>query len=332
MKNPEELKAYYERELLKDLKELDGRRKKTLLLLMAYTMAVAAMAVLSIGLLGGLYYASCPCLPCAIVLIPMLLLIALGLGYHKIKSRYVKGFKEKIMTKIVKFIDPGLEYSYENYIPRDSYMKSGIFLTNPDLYSGEDYVSGVVGKTKIEFSEIHAQEKHETRDSKGHRHTHYSTIFRGVFFIADFNKNFKGRTLVLPDVAEKMFGSMVGSVLQSKNIMRPPLVKLEDPEFEKYFVVYGEDQVEARYILSTSLMQRITDFRKKTGRKLYLSFVDNNVMIAIPSGKNLFEPRLFRSIADYKQIEEYHQNLALFTGIVDDLNLNTRIWGKQYTY
>ena len=47
------------------------------------------------------------------------------------------------------------------------------------------------------------------------------------------------------------------------NFSRPPLVKLEDPEFEKHFVVSGEDQVEARYILSTCLMQRLTDFRNK---------------------------------------------------------------------
>jgi hypothetical protein len=329
MKKPEELSAYYEQELLSDLKELDNQRKKTLLLLVAYLFLLAVTAIISLGLLAGLYYASCPCLPCAVVLIPTILLMALALGYHRIKSGYVKGFKEKVMVKIVGFIDSDLTYSYQMHIPRDSYMRSGIFLSNPDLYSGEDYVTGSIDKTRIEFSEIHAQEKHETRDSKGHRHTHYSTIFKGVFFIADFNKNFKGRTLVLPDAAEKLLGSMLGSFLQSKNIMRPPLVKLEDPEFEKYFVVYGEDQVEARYILSTSLMQRITEFRKKTGRKIYLSFVNNNVMIAVPSGRDLFEPRLLRSIVDYGKIEEYYNTMSLFTGIVDDLNLNTRIWGKE---
>ena len=39
------------------------------------------------------------------------------------------------------------------------------------------------------------------------------------------------------------------------------LVKLEDPEFEKSFVVYSGNQTEARYILSTSLMRRILDYK-----------------------------------------------------------------------
>ncbi|MCX6694844.1 MAG: DUF3137 domain-containing protein, partial [Candidatus Altiarchaeota archaeon] len=131
------------------------------------------------------------------------------------------------------------------------------------------------------------------------------------------------------DSAEKMFGKMIGGFIQSKNITRPPLVKMEDPEFEKDFVVYGQDQVEARYVLSTSLMQRITEFRKKTGKNIFLSFVDDKLMVAIPYKKDQFEPSLFHSIVDFEQIRQFHAVLQLTAGIVEDLNLNTRIWNKQ---
>ena len=72
--------------------------------------------------------------------------------------------------------------------------------------------------------------------------------------MADFNKNFNGHTVVLPDTAEKILGKF-GQSLQSMS-SRGELVKLEDPEFEKEFCVYGDDQVEARYILSPALMKR----------------------------------------------------------------------------
>ena len=67
----------------------------------------------------------------------------------------------------------------------------------------------------------------------------------------------------------KLFGRL-GRKLQSLNVFRGELIRLEDPEFESHFVVYGSDQIEARYILSTSLMARITDFKEKTGKKIYL--------------------------------------------------------------
>ena len=68
---------------------------------------------------------------------------------------------------------------------------------------------------------------------------------------ADFNKNFQGRTIILPDFAQNAFGDFIGSWLQSKNQAREELVKMDNPDFEKEFVVYSNDQIEARYILST---------------------------------------------------------------------------------
>jgi hypothetical protein len=113
------------------------------------------------------------------------------------------------------------------------------------------------------------------------------------------------------------------------NISRPKLVKLEDIEFEKSFAVYGTDQIEARYILSTALMQRIMGFKKKTGKDISMSFIDSNVFIGIPVAKDLFEAPLFSSLVNYSMIEEYYQYLALCISIVEDLDLNTRIWTKE---
>jgi hypothetical protein len=105
------------------------------------------------------------------------------------------------------------------------------------------------------------------------------------------------------------------------------LIKLEDPEFERLFAVYGTDQIEARYILSTSLMQRLVELQKKVQRELRVSFVDDNVYIAISSkNKNLFEPRIFRSLVNFQPILEYFETLQMMIGIVEDLNLNRRIW------
>jgi hypothetical protein len=205
-------------------------------------------------------------------------------------------------------------------------MDSQIFLTHPDRYKCEDYVSGKIGETFIEFSEVHSEYKTETTDSKGNHHTQWHTIFMGLFFIADFNKNFSGTTVVLPDLAEKTFG-FLGKIFQSWNLTRKgQLIKLEDPEFEKLFVVYGDNQITARYILTPGLMQRLVEFRNRLKNTVYLSFKDSKVYLSISINRNLFEPRIFKSNEDFTLIKDYFDNLHLAGRIIEELNLNTRIW------
>jgi len=107
------------------------------------------------------------------------------------------------------------------------------------------------------------------------------------------------------------------------------LIKLENPEFEKYFVVYGSDQIESRYILSPSFMERLVTYRKKVGSQVYFSFVNSYIFIAIPTKRNLFEPNLLKNLTDFNHIKTYFEDLSLLIGAVEDLNLNTRIWSKQ---
>ncbi|RJP55905.1 MAG: DUF3137 domain-containing protein [Candidatus Auribacter fodinae] len=317
MKTIEDLQKFYNEELIKDLEVLETKRKKTLSTVFAVLLpllAVIAVVMLFFSDKGSN----------ALIFIVVIAIAVIFLIFSLLTRGYVSTFKDTVIHKIVEFIDPNLSYNKSNYVTSSEFMNSGIFLREPDRYKGEDYVRGILDKTNIEFSEINAE--YETRDNKGRKS--YHTIFKGLFFIADFNKDFKGRTLVLPDTAEKLFKGL-GKMLQSWNISRPELIKLEDPEFEKHFAVYGTDQIEARYILSTSLMKRICDFREKSRKKLALSFVNSRLYIALTTNKNMLEPRLFRTLLNFKLVQEYFEDLKLAVDIVEDLNLNRRIWSKQ---
>lgn len=243
-------------------------------------------------------------------------------------SRYKTEFKQKVLPAIIKSINPGLGYNPHDYISREEFYNSKIFQQRADRYKGEDYFVGLVGQTHVEFSELHAQEKHTTKTKNGTQTT-YVTFFKGLFMIADFHKDFKGHTIVLPDVAEKAFGGWLGKKLQSWNVTRDDLIYLEDPEFEKEFVVYGDDQVEARYILSTSMMRRILELKNKFDCGIYLSFLHSKVYIAIYSNKDMLEPRLSQSLLEADALKRFYDEINICLDIVEQLNLNTRIWSKQ---
>ena len=308
-------KEFYDTKLLPDLKELDLERKKVDSRVLIIGL-IALILIISIGRIfhgSGTGYFQ--------ILMVVIAFIAIGV----VSKKYRHNFKTKIIQKITAFVDDSLVYSPEGYVTREEFTNSGIFQKYCNRYKGEDHFKGTLGKTDVEFSEIVG--KHVTSSGSGsNRKEHQSIVFKGVFFVADFNKDFKGHTIVLPDTAERMLGKF-GQSLQSMS-SRGELIKLEDPEFEKEFCVYSNDQVEARYILSPSLMKRIVDFKRKWNAKVYLSFRHSKVYIAIKTNKNLFETRLFKSIVDYNFMEENIRYLILLTGIVEDLNLNTRIWTK----
>ena len=315
MKTIEELRAYYETDLLPTLRVLDRARKKVLFELFFGILLAVASPIIALYFFFGPVGLMAICFP---VWIGVIIYFAISIG------KYKKSFKVGIIEQIIHAIDPNLIYDASKAVNRAHFKQSELFKTSWNEYKGDDYVQGMVGKTSLEFSEINVQSV--TTDSEGRRQA--STVFKGLFLVADFNKSFQGKTFVLPDTAEKYLGS-IGSMLQSWNAARGELIKMEDVAFEKEFVVYGDDQIEARYILSTSLMERILAYKKKSNRPVYLSFIGSNVHVAISYKKSLFEPRIFRSLLSFKPIQEYFEDLSLAIDLVEDLNLNTRIWTKD---
>lgn len=148
--------------------------------------------------------------------------------------------------------------------------------------------------------------------------------FKGVFAIADFNKKLKGHTIILPDNLEKVIGQFSQSI-QKFNFRQGDLVKLEDPEFEKEFVVYSSDQVEARYALSTSMMEKLTRLKRGIDKPIMISFFQNKVYIAIINNNGFFGVDKSQKMDDQLMKGIYLQ-LTKITSIVEDLDLNRDIW------
>ncbi|MBL7214533.1 MAG: DUF3137 domain-containing protein [Phycisphaerae bacterium] len=318
MKTLDELRDFYSTSLSADLRQLEAKRRQVM-----NNSLIAGGVVFVLGLIGGGVIMSQGAPPVVLVFVLIGCIVVGAIAFGVIGRGYKAQFKQKIVGKLVRFMDPGLSYQPEGGIEKPVFKASGLFKHKIDRYKAEDLVVGRAGKTDLRFSEVHAEYK--TGSGKD---TTWHTIFRGLFSIADFNKHFRSQTVVLPDTAEKLFGGF-GKMLQGWNIARADLIQLEDPEFEREFVVYGSDQIEARYILSPALMQRILDFQQKTGTKIYLSFTGSNVYVALPMTKNCFEPKYFDSVTDFAPIAEYYHDLCLVIGIVEDLNLNTRIWTKE---
>ncbi len=318
MKSTSELTDYYYNVLHGDLLELEDERKKIRNKIAIYIFIVIMISLIIIDSLhmfhnhqihSGLF---------------IIIFIAFGVSTyiykHTIKD-YVLNFKFRIIAPLIKAIDENLQYRASSHLSSHLFDRSELFKRTHDRYSGNDLVKGSIDDIPLQFSDVHAEYK--TKNSKGGSQWH--TIFQGLFIVADFNKHFKGTTLILPDT----FGSLIGGWLQSQNSSYGELMKMDDPEFEKHFVVYGSDPIEARYLLTPSMMKRIVDFKNRSKQELYISFKSEQIHIAIAYNKDLFEPSVFSSLLDYKSAMEYIKTLHLAVGIVQELKLNQKLWSKQ---
>ncbi len=259
-----------------------------------------------------------------LVFIGILYIAGLGWIYRYLITDYRSDFKQKVIAPLIEEIDKNLNYLPEMHIPLANFNRSKLFTTRPDRVSGNDYVRGKIDNIDIAFSDFHAEKRH--KDSKGR--TSWETIFQGLFIVSDFHKKFHGETIILPDTAQSLFGDLIGSWLQANNFSRNQLIKMDSPAFEKEFVVYGTDQVEARYILTPTLMQKLLNYKKRSKHPLYVSFIGGKIYMAIEYNDDMFEPSVFRSLLNYKIAMEYVATLHLAIGIVEELKLNQKLWSK----
>ena len=319
MKNASELTDFYYKTLYPVLQELERERTQLKHRIVTVGVIYSVLALLLAFTLLETFF--------NLNVVVVMAFAYFGLGgfiYKFLIKDYTFGFKDKIIAPLIKAIDENLGYASHQHINPLYFERSKLFNSQVDRVSGNDYVHGAIDGIKIEFSDFHAEKKH--KDSKGR--TSWSTIFQGLFIVSEFHKNFHGTTIVLPDTAQNSFGDLIGQWLQSKNAMRGELVKMDDPAFEREFVVYASDQIEARYILSHSLMKKLLAYKKRTKQDIFVSFSNKNIHLAIAYNKDLFEPSVFSSLLNYKIAMEYVQTLHLATGIVEELKLNTKLWSK----
>ena len=368
MKSLEELKSHYEAEIksqmlemaqaIEDAKPHIWRRIRWYMLAWVGSLIGAVVTVSNVP-------AAPPYLP-ALAQIWWIPIIGIAI-YHgakyasKLAAINVR-LRNEVVVPAIRDMVPEMAYDKNGYVPESAVREGGLF-NRLENFRGEDLFTGKLGQTEIAFSEIMVDYRVTvtTRDSKGNSSTRTETrTMGGLYMVVDFNKSFNGRTLVLPDFMEKMLGGTIGGIADKalthfKNRARAQhnrhghmnatghlvfadpdqdsglkLIRMEDPEFEEMFKVYTTDQMEAFYILSTSLMARLTAFVKDVGANIRFGFSKSNLHLFVPGTAGaMFEITTGDDLTSFDPFHLIHQQLDTALGVVEDLNLNTRIWGDK---
>ena len=225
---------------------------------------------------------------------------------------YTSSIKNIVFPHVLSFY--GDQYRFaERPAWQVSSLKAYDLLPHYDGSDSEDHLVGNYKDVPFQSMELHLTKKN--RNSRGG--SSETTVFRGIAIQIKMQKQFSGKTLVKKD------GGFIGNFLGDKfgSLQR---VALEDPVFEKRFEVYSSDQIEARYLLSPSFMERLLALIKVfEGSQLECSFFANSLLILVHSRKNRFEPSsIYTPVTFSEEIATVMNELQELFKVIDTLKLD----------
>ena len=231
---------------------------------------------------------------------------------------YRKKIKEIFYQKIFNLL--GLKYTNRYDIKRDIKKqisqvcyKTGIY-DRYDNIAIDDVILGDYNGLPFSISDVKIS--YETGSSKN---KHTVVVLNGLFMAIKIKKPYRGETIVKTD-----------DYMQPRKIKSKEKVKLEDIEFEKFFEVYGSDQVESRYILTPAFMSRLVDYRKQKNCDIEIVFsektgLDKNLFFFVHTGKDHFELPIDVSLLNQDLLYSLIKEITDILDIVDALKLDQNI-------
>jgi hypothetical protein len=229
--------------------------------------------------------------------------IIFGFIFFNIRKNFIE-----IISNLFKEIarENNVEYFPDKAIDPSYYLQieSGMY----DKYSGKDYTKG----NNFEFSYVHTTREREKKDENGNIVTTEEDVFEGTIYKSDFFYNSKKRYLVKPNSLH--LDDFLAIDTEKDRI------KLDNPEFEKKFDVYGEDQIEGRMIFNHNFMENlikiydmIGDFKMVIKDGVCIISIKNKS--PIPIGITNFNEE------NLEKVKVFYINLINMHQLLDDKNL-----------
>lgn len=303
--------TFYQTVLKPSFSGLEATRKKYLrLFYCGLFLTCVAVPLIMLRMLSFYTGSDTSDFPAATLLFGIMVLVTLTATPIKL---YKKKAKNQVMPEFIKYFGQ-FNYRYQACISEDILTRSLLF-GEYNAREGDDFFIGRYKDTEMVISEEELSLHKVSADGK---RRYKKVIFDGIIILLSMNKNFSGQTIVLKDRGLFNAFNKTGGLQK---------IALEDSRFEKEFEVYGSDQLEARYLLTTAFMERMLKVRDAYhAGKIQFSFFDNRLLIAVDVRQDMFETTsLFRSCTDRNMIDRAFEQFASVMEIIDILKLDKRL-------
>ncbi len=225
-------------------------------------------------------------------------------------------------------------YEHDARISDEWIDASELFVLKERLVSGEDYFQGKYGLTEFQMSELKIKSKEQSSDGGGHSSTQIRLVFKGILFIADFKREFTGLTVIETNYIKTnsavggFFAKMLQNVATTTSKQANHIIKLENTKFDRQFTVRTNNEIEARCILSPTLVQHLLDFCIRFPVPIRISFNHSYMFVAVWSQKSFIDSSMKMKYGEY-DLRKVYDEIAAFVRIIEEFELNTKVCSKE---
>lgn len=232
---------------------------------------------------------------------------------------YSKFFENKIKKQIMPIVCncfENLRWIEKPIINHYFYAQLGLINGTYNRTNEDDAFEGSFRGIPLKIEEIEYSEVTKTQNKKEGDIEHTRIIFKGAIVTLQMNKNFTGHTLVRPD-----------SLIKSAGVSGLRHTTLEDVKFEKQYDVFTNDEVEARYLLTPTFMERLTGIKNVfKAQKISCVFYQNKFILALDTRRDLFKlGSLFKKADDTKQFFQMYEEIESILKLIDHFKLDQKI-------
>ncbi len=356
MQGPDKFQSFYENSLRDQLLSIEAERVKEYKkvkegkikgiiagLILAAFIALGAMAMQpepGIILFGQLF----------LVFGIFFGLAGFGVGYHYtigVLDKFKLPFKNKIITPIVKQLNPNLKYLPKERITNEEVAASKLFQDNIDYYQGDDMIEGKEGNVKFRFSELRLHIEVKQSDKDGRPIMVNIPFFKGVFLVAEFPKPIIDCLIIRPNLSfeENKEGKDSARIAAEKKTLKNNKkyfswsankvkvagtlkeVQTGDKSFNEQFDVYSTNEFEAKKLLGQNLEDQITVIKQKDYKRAYFdwlngnsrgdfhlpspycSIIGNKLYLAKPYNRRFFNTDMESSVVNPALMEMYYYDI-----------------------
>ncbi len=308
--------AYYDREIAGHMDDFEAARRASIW----RALPIAGLGIVAAAITGAIFGTGAGLVDLPwfghektdLTWIPLVATVGLFAWAWSVVAKSKHKLKVFLAEKVCGFFD--LAYSpHANGFPLAWFADLGL-VPGFDRSTVEDHITGRHDQVSIKLADA----KLKKRQRSGKR-TSYRTVFQGLLCAFSFPKRFNGRTVIVSDHG-KILNWFQGLAVPGER------VHLEDPRFESAFEVYTSDQVEARYLLTPTFMERVLALAEKyRSAKLRLAFDGDRLLLSLDLRADSFEAgSVFETAADPKRITSLVEDISLIYDLIDTLGLTLK--------
>ncbi len=222
----------------------------------------------------------------SIIICTLIIVIVFIFAIYKALKREKIYITDNIILDIVKFIskDDNSVFDPGRMISKETISKMELFNLEKLQYTGKNVIQSNFNGNPMSFSDMNIffnkeiESEESFYDKNGNKKTKIvknkvkKYIFNGCYISAKMNKKILEHIYLIPN---RLSDLIINGKINDYIMYDGDEVELENLEFSEKYKVYSNDEIQARYILSVNLMEKIINIDKIFDNKKFIVFKED---------------------------------------------------------